>query len=42
MRWWHRVVRKHSQVEARVTAPMFDPSAKGILVKCSCGEMWAL
>ncbi|QBP33338.1 hypothetical protein SEA_BRUTONGASTER_123 [Gordonia phage BrutonGaster] len=39
--WWHRVWRKHSQVRRSVTRPIADPS-RGILIKCSCGEMWAL
>jgi len=41
-RWWHRKVLKHKQEERRVSAPLWDISAKGLLVKCSCGTEWAL
>lgn len=39
--WWHRTVRRHSQRISRVSVPLFDPSARGLLIRCSCGEVWA-
>jgi hypothetical protein len=41
-RWWHRVVLKHAQIESHVSVPMFDISAKGLWVECSCGKEWAI
>lgn len=41
--WWHRKTNPghHSRLR-RVTVPMFDPSARGILIRCSgCDRMWA-
>jgi hypothetical protein len=40
MIWWHKW-RKHTVEECRVSVPMWDISAKGILYKCSCGKDWA-
>lgn len=40
--WWHRVVLKHQQWTQKVTPPLFDQFAQGILVKCMCGKEWAL
>lgn len=42
IRIMHRRLLGHEQTSRRVSVPMFDPSARGILVKCSCGKMWAL
>jgi len=38
----HKKFRNHVQTYIRVSVPMFDPSAKGILIKCECGKTWAL
>ena len=40
MKWWHWV-RKHQMTVSRVTVPMWDPSARGLLWKCECGKTWA-
>ena len=40
--WWHKAVLKHEQWPVKVTPPLFDPTAQGILVKCMCGKEWAL
>lgn len=42
MIWWHRYILRHQQQGTRASVPMFDISAKGLLVKCSCGKDWAL
>ena len=42
IRWWHARVLGHAQTERRVTVPVFDPWARGILVRCKCGRTWAL
>lgn len=39
---WHVLRRGHHLRWKRVTVPMFDPSAEGALVDCSCGKGWAL
>jgi hypothetical protein len=39
MIWWHRM--KHVISSTRVSVPSFDASAKGLLIKCSCGKVWA-
>ena len=26
---------------SRVTVPLFDPSARGLLIRCDCGKVWA-
>lgn len=41
MIWWHEYVLKHKMFKRRVSVPIFDPSAKGILVDCQCGKSWA-
>lgn len=38
--WWHRY-QDHTQRTTTVSAPMWDPGARGILVHCSCGKKWA-
>jgi hypothetical protein len=40
-RWWHTRVKNHGMVSRKVSVPMWDPSAKGWLHRCSCGEVWA-
>ena len=40
--WYHERILKHAQVHRRVTPPMWDPSAQGVLVDCDCGKGWAL
>lgn len=42
IRWWHRNVLKHSFSEVRVSVKAWDVSAKGLLVTCQCGKVWAL
>lgn len=39
--WWHIWVLGHDQTIKRVSVPAWDPSAKGLLVDCSCGKGWA-
>lgn len=41
MRLWHKWVRKHHIETSRVSVPMFDMSAKGLLHRCECGKVWA-
>lgn len=41
-RWLHREVLGHSQDVHKVSVPMFDPGARGLMIYCSCGKMWAL
>lgn len=39
---WHLVVRGHSiRVNLSISVPSFDPSARGWLYTCECGEGWA-
>lgn len=38
--WWHRK-QGHKQTESQVTVPLFAFD-RGILVRCDCGEVWAL
>jgi hypothetical protein len=42
--WWHDRVLRHTIQERRVSVPMFDIHAKGILYRCvtpGCGKVWA-
>lgn len=39
--WWHMRVLGHDQTVRRVSVPAFDPSARGLLIDCSCGVGWA-
>lgn len=41
MRFWHRL-RGHTRHVSRVTVQAFDPTARGLLITCSCGKVWAL
>ena len=41
MRLWHKYALKHHIETSRVSVPMFDPGAKGLLHKCECGKVWA-
>lgn len=38
--WWHRR-RGHTVDTRRVSVPLFDGWAKGLLHDCSCGKGWA-
>lgn len=38
---WHERKQGHKITFRKVTAPAFDPSAKGHLWTCSCGKVWA-
>lgn len=40
VRWLHRK-KGHVILKRRVSVPMFDIGAKGILWKCDCGRTWA-
>lgn len=41
-RWYHIYRLGHSiRVNRHISVPMFDPSAKGWLFTCECGEVWA-
>lgn len=40
--WWHRVIIGHEQYAVRVSVPLFDPSAKGVYIRCSCRKDWSL
>jgi len=38
---WRHHRQGHEITSTRVSVPLFDPSAKGVLWKCSCGETWS-
>lgn len=40
--WWHHRVLGHAVVVRRVSVPLWDPSARGLLFDCICGKDWAL
>jgi hypothetical protein len=40
IRWLHRRYG-HTQTVTRVSVPGWDPFARGELIRCSCGEVWA-
>ena len=39
--WWHVWVLGHDVTVKRVSAPMWDPSARGLLIDCGCGVRWS-
>ena len=39
---WHCWTTEHYTTESKVSVPSWDPSAKGVLIKCECGRTWAL
>lgn len=39
--WWHHKVLGHAVLVRRVTVPVWDPSARGVLYDCICGHEWA-
>jgi hypothetical protein len=41
MVWWHTRVLRHRVRVSRVSVPLWDPSSRGELIKCSCGKVWA-
>lgn len=41
MRWWHLLLG-HRITGTRVSVPLFDPDAKGLLYRCDCGKVWAV
>lgn len=38
---FHQRILQHDQTESHVSVPLFDPTARGILIRCSCGKRWA-
>lgn len=39
--WWHLWVLGHDITVKKVSAPLRDPSARGLSYRCSCGRGWA-
>lgn len=40
---WHafREPEARYRINTSISVPSFDPRARGVLVKCNCGKIWA-
>ena len=39
--WWHRKRGHLLDIRRGLTVPVWDRFARGVLVRCSCGKVWA-